>query len=126
MGDKRTYEQVIALRAVQSEDFMTADWYVVLYSLLPATRIDLLVFDRYVFPPEVLRKVSSRITNEVPGINRVTYDISSKPPSVSTHDLLSFSNVLLMICLTDRGVVIKSECVCEKEAVVVYHSNVIQ
>lgn len=63
MGDKRTYEQVIALRAVQSEDFMTADWYV--------------------FPPEVLRKISSRITNEVAGINRVTYDISSKPPSVS-------------------------------------------
>lgn len=61
MGDKRTYEQVIALRAVQSEDFMTADWYV--------------------FPPEVLRKISSRITNEVAGINRVTYDISSKPPS---------------------------------------------
>ncbi|KAI0052259.1 GMP synthase [Auriscalpium vulgare] len=60
MGDKRTYEQVIALRAVQSEDFMTADWYV--------------------FPPEVLRRISSRITNEVSGINRVTYDISSKPP----------------------------------------------
>lgn len=61
MGDKRTYEQVIALRAVQSEDFMTADWYV--------------------FPAEVLRRISSRITNEVTGINRVTYDISSKPPS---------------------------------------------
>jgi len=61
MGDKRTYEQVIALRAVQSEDFMTADWYV--------------------FPPDVLRKISSRITNEVAGINRVTYDISSKPPA---------------------------------------------
>ncbi|OBZ66149.1 GMP synthase [glutamine-hydrolyzing] [Grifola frondosa] len=61
MGDARTYEQVIALRAVQSEDFMTADWYV--------------------FPPEVLRRISSRITNEVKGINRVTYDISSKPPS---------------------------------------------
>ncbi|KAF7791632.1 hypothetical protein EIP86_002651 [Pleurotus ostreatoroseus] len=61
-GDKRTYEQVIALRAVQSEDFMTADWFV--------------------FPPEVLRKISSRITNEVEGINRVTYDISSKPPAV--------------------------------------------
>ncbi|KAA1477179.1 GMP synthase [Dentipellis sp. KUC8613] len=60
MGDKRTYEQVIALRAVQSEDFMTADWFV--------------------FPPEVLRRISSRITNEVAGINRVTYDISSKPP----------------------------------------------
>ncbi|KAF9459952.1 GMP synthase [Collybia nuda] len=61
MGDQRTYEQVIALRAVQSEDFMTADWYV--------------------FPAEVLRRISSRITNEVPGINRVTYDISSKPPA---------------------------------------------
>ncbi|KAF5374508.1 hypothetical protein D9615_009092 [Tricholomella constricta] len=61
MGDQRTYEQVIALRAVQSEDFMTADWYV--------------------FPPEVLRRISSRITNEVAGINRVTYDISSKPPA---------------------------------------------
>ncbi|KAK0205112.1 GMP synthase [Desarmillaria ectypa] len=61
MGDQRTYEQVVALRAVQSEDFMTADWYV--------------------FPAEILRRISSRITNEVPGINRVTYDISSKPPA---------------------------------------------
>ncbi|KAI0303657.1 GMP synthase [Multifurca ochricompacta] len=60
MGDQRTYEQVIALRAVQSEDFMTADWFV--------------------FPPEVLRRISSRITNEIAGINRVTYDITSKPP----------------------------------------------
>ncbi|KDQ53173.1 hypothetical protein JAAARDRAFT_39542 [Jaapia argillacea MUCL 33604] len=60
MGDKRTYEQVIALRAVQSEDFMTADWFV--------------------FPSDVLRRISSRITNEVAGVNRVTYDISSKPP----------------------------------------------
>ncbi|KAG2357504.1 GMP synthase [Suillus spraguei] len=58
MGDKRTYEQVIALRAVTSEDFMTADWYA--------------------FPPEVLRRIWS---NEVSGINRVTYDISSKPPA---------------------------------------------
>ncbi|KAH6913535.1 GMP synthase [Coprinopsis sp. MPI-PUGE-AT-0042] len=61
MGDARTYEQVIALRAVQSEDFMTADWYI--------------------FPADVLRRISSRITNEVAGINRVTYDISSKPPA---------------------------------------------
>ncbi|KAI8456010.1 GMP synthase [Phakopsora pachyrhizi] len=59
-GDKRTYEQVIVLRAVKTEDFMTADW-----------------FD---FPPHVLRATSSRITNEVSGVNRVTYDISSKPP----------------------------------------------
>ncbi|EKM58543.1 uncharacterized protein PHACADRAFT_140555 [Phanerochaete carnosa HHB-10118-sp] len=61
MGDKRTYEQVIALRAVQSEDFMTADWYC--------------------FPTDVLRRISSRITNEVAGVNRITYDISSKPPA---------------------------------------------
>ncbi|KAG1854281.1 hypothetical protein F4604DRAFT_2043213 [Suillus subluteus] len=60
MGDKRTYKQVIALRAVTSEDFMTAD--------------------RYAFPPKALRWISSRITNEVNGIDRVTYDISSKPP----------------------------------------------
>jgi len=60
MGDQRTYEQVIALRAVQSEDFMTADWFV--------------------FPPDVLRRISSRITNEITGVNRVTYDITSKPP----------------------------------------------
>lgn len=62
MGDRRTYEQVIALRAVQSEDFMTADWFV--------------------FPTEVLRRISSRITNEIAGVNRVTYDITSKPPGV--------------------------------------------
>ena len=66
MGDRRTYEQVIALRAVQSEDFMTADWFV--------------------FPPEVLRRISSRITNEIAGINRVTYDITSKPPGVRFPD----------------------------------------
>ncbi|KAM0754848.1 putative GUA1-GMP synthase [Meredithblackwellia eburnea MCA 4105] len=59
-GDRRTYEQVIVLRAVQTEDFMTADWFP--------------------FPPDVLRKISSRITNEVNGVNRCTYDISSKPP----------------------------------------------
>lgn len=60
MGDQRTYEQVIALRAVQSEDFMTADWFV--------------------FPTDVLRRISSRITNEITGVNRVTYDVTSKPP----------------------------------------------
>ncbi|KZS92547.1 GMP synthase [Sistotremastrum niveocremeum HHB9708] len=68
MGDRRTYEQVIALRAVTSEDFMTADWFN--------------------FPPEVLRRISSRITNEVEGVNRVTYDISSKPPGVRVSFLL--------------------------------------
>ncbi|HSG77839.1 MAG TPA: glutamine-hydrolyzing GMP synthase [Burkholderiales bacterium] len=61
MGDGRTYEYVIALRAVQTTDFMTADWAPL--------------------PHELLARVSSRIINEVRGINRVTYDISSKPPA---------------------------------------------
>jgi GMP synthase (glutamine-hydrolysing) len=61
MGDDRTYEETCVLRAVSSTDGMTADW----------SRI----------PHEVLARASSRITNEVRGINRVTYDISSKPPS---------------------------------------------
>ena len=61
MGDLRTYQQVIALRAVSTSDFMTADW----------TRL----------PMDVVAKVSQRIVNEVPGINRVVYDVSSKPPA---------------------------------------------
>ena len=61
MGDGRTYEWVVALRAVQTSDFMTADWAELPYALL--------------------KKVSSRIINEVRGINRVTYDVSSKPPA---------------------------------------------
>ena len=61
MGDGRTYEYVVALRAVQTSDFMTADWAELPYSLL--------------------KKVSSRIINEVRGINRVTLDVSSKPPA---------------------------------------------
>ena len=61
MGDERTYENVVALRAVTSSDAMTADW----------ARI----------PDEVLARISTRIINEVHGINRVVYDISSKPPS---------------------------------------------
>jgi GMP synthase (glutamine-hydrolysing) len=61
MGDERTYENVISLRAVTSSDAMTADWAQL--------------------PDKLLRKVSNRIINEVKGANRVVYDISSKPPS---------------------------------------------
>lgn len=61
MGDERTYENAVAIRAVNSVDAMTADW----------ARL----------PPEVLARMSSRIINEVRGINRVVYDISSKPPA---------------------------------------------
>ena len=61
MGDGRTYEQVCSLRCVTSSDFMTADWYHMDYALMA--------------------HISGRIINEVKGINRVCYDISSKPPA---------------------------------------------
>ena len=61
MGDYRTYENTIALRCVTSRDAMTADWAPL--------------------PHELLAKISGRITNEVHGVNRVVYDISSKPPA---------------------------------------------
>ena len=61
MGDSRTYDECIAIRAVTSRDGMTADWYA--------------------FPEDLLRRMSNRIVNETPGVNRVVLDISSKPPS---------------------------------------------
>jgi GMP synthase (glutamine-hydrolysing) len=61
MGDARTYDDTLAVRAVETEDFMTADW-----SHLPY---------------DVLARISTRVINEVRGVNRVVYDISSKPPA---------------------------------------------
>ena len=61
MGDKRTYSNVVAVRVIESVDGMTADWYKL--------------------PYEVMNNISNRIINEVDGVNRVVYDISSKPPA---------------------------------------------
>jgi len=61
MGDERTYESVAAIRAVMSQDAMTADWAKI--------------------PYDILGRISNRVINEVKGVNRVAYDISSKPPA---------------------------------------------
>ena len=61
MGDERSYENVVALRIVDSQDGMTADWVAL--------------------APDLLARISNRIINEVRGVNRVVYDISSKPPA---------------------------------------------
>jgi GMP synthase (glutamine-hydrolysing) len=61
MGDARTYDNAVAIRSVNTNDFMTADW----------SRL----------PYDLLARMSSRIINEVKGVNRVCYDISSKPPA---------------------------------------------
>ena len=66
MGDMRTYSYIIALRSINTEDFMTADWSKI--------------------PNNVLEKVSSRIVNEVRGVNRVVYDITQKPPATIEYE----------------------------------------
>lgn len=66
MGDARTYSYIITLRSVNTDDFMTADWSKI--------------------PQEVLERVSSRIVNEVKGVNRVVYDITQKPPATIEYE----------------------------------------
>ncbi len=66
MGDSRTYRYIVSLRAVTTEDFMTADWYH--------------------FDDEIIKKISSRIVNEVKEVNRVLYDITQKPPATVEYE----------------------------------------
>ena len=98
MGDSRTYGNLIALRAVVSVDGMTADWYRM--------------------PNQILEEVSSKIVNSVNGINRVVYDISSKPPStIEWNKLLTFKfynyTFRLKICHSQtEKIILRSKYVC--------------
>ena len=83
MGDERTYDNVIAVRAVTSVDGMTADWAQI--------------------PYEVLGRISNRIINEVKGVNRVVYDISSKPQALlNGNETLQSNSVIIGLSIVSR------------------------